>query len=43
MGGVGETLLTNNTGTMTTTITPACVHATLTIAKINAGTSLTAS
>ncbi len=40
--GAGETLLTNNTGTMTTNITPACVNATLTIAKINAGTSLNA-
>lgn len=40
--GAGETLLTNNTGTVTTTITPACVNATLTIAKINAGTTLVA-
>ncbi len=38
----GETLLTNNTGTVTTTITPACVNATLTIAKINAGATLVA-
>ena len=40
--GAGETLLTNNTGTVTTSITPACVNATLTIAKINAGTTLVA-
>ncbi len=40
--GVGETLLTNNTGTVTTTVTPACVNATLTIAKFNAGTTVTA-
>lgn len=40
--GSGETLLTNNTGTVTTTVTPACVNATLTIAKINAGTTLIA-
>ena len=40
--GAGETLLTNNTGTFTTTISPACVNATLTIAKINAGTTLVA-
>jgi uncharacterized repeat protein (TIGR01451 family) len=33
--GAGETLLTNNTGTFTTTITPGCVNATLTIAKFN--------
>ena len=40
--GAGETLLTNNTGTITTNITPACVNATLTVAKFNAGTSLIA-
>ena len=40
--GAGETLLTNNTGTVTTNITPACVNATLTVAKFNAGTSLIA-
>lgn len=40
--GAGETLLTNNTGTFTTTITPACVNATLTVAKINAGITLVA-
>lgn len=33
--GAGETLLTNNTGTFTTTISPACVNATLTVAKFN--------
>ncbi len=40
--GAGETLLTNNTGTFTTTITPACVNATLTVSKINAGSTLVA-
>jgi len=40
--GAGETLLSNNTGTVTTTVTPACVNATLTVAKINPGTTLTA-
>jgi uncharacterized repeat protein (TIGR01451 family) len=40
--GAGETLLTNNTGTLTTTITPACVNATLTVSKINAGSTLVA-
>jgi uncharacterized repeat protein (TIGR01451 family) len=40
--GAGETLLTNNTGTVTTTITPACVNATLTIAKTNGVATLVA-
>ena len=38
----GETLLTNNTGTVTTTVTPNCVNATLTIAKFNSGNTLIA-
>lgn len=38
----GETLTANNTGTITTTITPGCVNTTLTVAKTNAVTSVMA-
>ena len=40
--GAGETLLTNNTGTVTTTITPGCVNANLSVTKTNGVTTLNA-
>lgn len=40
--GAGETQLANNTGTVTTTITPTCVNATLTLVKTNGVLALVA-